>query len=398
MRRLTPFATALVLACLAVVAAGCDGGRVTKTQVGGLGSSLSEIQRQARREGQLELVIRPGYAERGRAAAFSRQTGCVVTTRDASSSEELTDLVSSGKYDGVLTTSDQTRRLIESGDVAPIDYALVPGRRDVFPDLKGRTYDTVQGLGYAVPQGRSANLEVFRTDFLPPDTQSLELIWSPSLHGRVSIYDDPMFLADAALYLKRTRPRLGIASPYELDQRQFSAALRLIRDAKRHVRTFWRAATPSGQIEAFAAESAIVGIASQHQFQLMREHDPPIPVAAAKPAEGTTGWVDEWLISSHADHPNCMYLWLDYVVSPEANAKVVELAAEAPASARACEFTAAPTVCAELHADDAQWWEDVFFWRTPESNCGDVRGDVCKPYDDWRNAWERLQEPARSVS
>ena len=395
MRRLTPFAAALVLVPLAVLAGGCGGGRLENPHIHGLGSSLAEIQRKARSEGSLDLLIRPQYFERGRAAAFTRQTGCAVTTRNAGSTDELADLASSGKYDGVLTTSDQVRRLAAGGDVAPIDFELVPGRRDVFADLKGRTYDTVDGLGYAVPQGRSANLEVFRTDFLPSDTQSLELIWSPALHGRVSIYDDPMFLADAAVYLKQTRPRLHITIPYELDQAQFGAALRLVRHAKRHVRTFWQSATPSGQIAAFAAGTSIVGIASQRQIELMREQDPPVPIEAAKPAEGTTGWVDEWLISSHADHPNCMYLWLDYIVSPEANAKVVEVASEAPASARACDFTTTPTACADLHADDPEWWKDVYLWRTPSSECSDTRRDTCKTYEDWQKAWNVLRSPTR---
>ena len=395
MRRVTLFFAALALASLASLAAGCGGGRVTSLHVHGLGSSLAEIQRKARREGQLDLVLRPGYRERGRAATFERQTGCVVRTQNATSTDELADLASSGKYDGILTTSDQVRRLAAGGDVAPIDYELGPGRRDVFPDLKARTYDTVGGLGYAVPQGRSANLEVFRTDFLPPDTQSLELIWTASLRGRVSIYDDPMFIADAAVYLKATRPRLHITSPYELDRPQLNAALGLVRGAKRHVRTFWEAATPAGQIDAFAAATSIVGIASQRQVELMREQDPPIPVGAAKPAEGTTGWVDEWLISSHADHPNCTYLWLDYVLSPEANAKVVELASEAPASARACDFTTSPSACADLHADDPDWWKDVSIWRTPESACGDARGDTCTTFDDWKKAWDELRAPVQ---
>jgi putative spermidine/putrescine transport system substrate-binding protein len=393
MRRVTLLFAALTLASLAVLAAGCGGGRVTSWHVHGLGSSLAEIQRKARREGALDLALRPGYVEQGRIEAFTRQTGCAVTTRSAGTSDELLDLAASGKYDAVLTTSDLTRELVDHGDVAPINYELVPGRRDVFPDLKGRAYDTVDRLGYAVPQGRSANLEVFRTDFLPPDTQTLDLIWAPSLHGRVSIYDDPMFLADAALYLKATKLQLRISSPYELDQAQFSAALRLMRRAKRHVRTFWQAATLSGQIDALAAGTTIVGIASQRQVELVREQDPPVPVSAAKPVEGTTGWVDEWLVASGADHPNCAYLWLDYVVSPEANAKVVELASEAPASSRACDFTTSSTACADTHADDAEWWTDVYVWRTPSTDCGDVRGKVCKSYDEWQKAWAQLRTP-----
>ena len=46
-----------------------------------------------------------------------------------------------------------------------------------------------------------------------------------------------------------------------------------------------------------------------------------MPVEAIKPKEGTTGWSDTWMIYSKAKNPNCMYLWMDYIISPSAQAK-----------------------------------------------------------------------------
>ena len=42
--------------------------------------------------------------------------------------------------------------------------------------------------------------------------------------GLVQAYYGPIYIADAALYLKSHRPELGITDPYELDQKQFDAA------------------------------------------------------------------------------------------------------------------------------------------------------------------------------
>ncbi len=33
--------------------------------------------------------------------------------------------------------------------------------------------------------------------------------------------------------------------------------------------------------------------------------DPPTPVEAILPKEGSTGWSDTWMLSSKAQHPNC---------------------------------------------------------------------------------------------
>ena len=40
------------------------------------------------------------------------------------------------------------------------------------------------------------------------------------------------------------------------------------------------------------------------------------------------------MISSKAANPNCMYLWMNYIISPEANAKVAEYFGEAPRTRR----------------------------------------------------------------
>ncbi len=39
-------------------------------------------------------------------------------------------------------------------------------------------------------------------------------------------------------------------------------------------------------------------------------------IDAVKPVEGATGWSDTWMISSKAKNPNCMYLWMDQIISP----------------------------------------------------------------------------------
>ncbi len=43
--------------------------------------------------------------------------------------------------------------------------------------------------------------------------------------GKVSVYDSPIYIADAALHLKTTQPDLGIDNIYELDEDQFNAAV-----------------------------------------------------------------------------------------------------------------------------------------------------------------------------
>ena len=73
-----------------------------------------------------------------------------------------------------------------------------------------------------------------------------------------------------------------------------------------------------------------VGTTWPYQYVQLTAAKPPVPVTAIKPKEGTTGWSDTWMIYSKAANPNCMYLWMDHMISPEAKATVAEGFGEAP--------------------------------------------------------------------
>ena len=65
------------------------------------------------------------------------------------------------------------------------------------------------------------------------------------------------------------------------------------------------------------------------------------PVKGILPEEGSTGWSDTWMIASKAKHPNCMLMWMDHMMSPEANGQATVWFGEAPTSPQACEVAEA---------------------------------------------------------
>ena len=50
-----------------------------------------------------------------------------------------------------------------------------------------------------------------------------------------------------------------------------------------------------------------------------------------------TGWADTWMMSAHAKHPNCMYKWMAWMVTPNVQAQVAESFGESPANPKACD-------------------------------------------------------------
>ena len=76
------------------------------------------------------------------------------------------------------------------------------------------------------------------------------------------------------------------------------------------------------------------------------------------------------MISSEAKHPNCMYMWMNWIIEPKVNAEVAEYFGEAPAQELACEETENPNFCAKYHAENPAFWKRVYYWKTPLADCG----------------------------
>jgi putative spermidine/putrescine transport system substrate-binding protein len=378
---------------LALVAASCsvgdDGGPTT--HIDGLGSSPREIRAKARAEGELELVAWPGYADASWTEPFARQTGCAVNVTEAGDSEDMLALFRTGDYDGVSASGDISGLLMDDGDVAPIDPELVPNYEVVVDGVKNRAFNSRDGQPFGMPIGRAANLLVFRTDTVPEETDSWDVIWNDArrYRGRLSIPDDAMFIADAANYLRATRPHLGIDDPYQLNEAQFQTVLRLLRAQAPYVREYW-GRDGAAQVESFRSGESAVGTTRPERIPEMVAAG--IPLRAVKPVEGATGWSDTWMVSSHAANPNCMYLWMDYAASPEVQARFAESQQQAPVNLVACQLMEDPDACVALHADDEEWWKDVDYWTTPSEDCGDpAREETCMTLDDWKAAWADLR-------
>ena len=398
-RWLRPAAVAALLTALAFAAASCgsddDGdasGTTTaeetaaSTEIAGLGATLDEIKQKAREEGQVNLIQWPGYAQLTK--EFQQQTGCAVKTKDGATSDDMISLLSSGQYDGVSASGNASVRLMARGDVAPINPDLVPNYADVQEGIKDKDYNSKDGQPYGAPHGRGPNLLAWRTDSVTPAPTSWGAIWDPATpyKGKISIYDDSIFIADAALYLKATKPELEIDNPYQLNDEQFDASVDLLKGLAPNVGEWW--ADYAKQIQSYANKDVVLGTTWPIQVNLLTGDKQP--VKGIKPKEGTTGWSDTWMIYSKAAHPNCMYLWMNHMISPEAQAAVAEGFGEAPVNLKACALTKNQNHCDEFHASDESWWEDVYYWTTPTADCGGT-GGTCKTQEDWVNAWTEIR-------
>ena len=395
-------------ALIALTACGGDDGDDTGDGGGGGGDGgatsqaftppdLEALDKLGEPEGEVNIVAWAGYVEDGSTdpavdwvTPFEEETGCQVNVKTAPTSDDMVNLMKTGQYDLVSASGDASLRLIASGDVEPVNTDLVPNYADVFEALKMKPWNSVDGVSYGIPHGRGANLLMYNTEVVSPAPDSWSAVFDDASAnaGKVTAYDSPIYIADAAVYLMATQPDLGIENPYALDDEQFQAAVDLLKEQNANIGEYWSDYTK--EIQAFKNGDSVVGTTWQIIVNLAKADK--AKVEAVLPKEGATGWSDTWMVATKSEHKTCAYLWMDHIISPTANAQVAEWFGEAPSNSKACAETADPKHCETFHAEDEAYFDQVWYWTTPITQCLDGRTDVeCKDYGDWTTAWQEIK-------
>jgi putative spermidine/putrescine transport system substrate-binding protein len=282
-----------------------------------------------------------------------------------------------------------------------IDLKRVENYDDLAGFMKDQAWNSYKGKDYGVPHGWGANVLMYNTDAVTPAPNSWSVVFDSAgdYAGKVTAPDNPIYIADAALYLKSTQPDLGIEDPYALDKKQFKAAVDLLKAQKADIGEYW--STAFGEYESFSKASLVVGSSWEYQANLLLADGTP-PIATTIPEEGATAWSDNWLIQKKAKHPNCAYAWINWITQPDVQSQVAEWFGEAPANLKACELTSDgglhlgtptdnPTNCDTYHAEDPAFYDQLSYWITPTAKCLDGRKVKCVPYKEWLQAWDEIK-------
>ncbi|HYZ27614.1 MAG TPA: extracellular solute-binding protein, partial [Thermoleophilaceae bacterium] len=192
----------LVLVTIAaMIAAGC--GSSDNGSSSGGGSKASNLpQKIGAGEGKLNLVAWEGYTQPQWVKPFEKQTGCQVSAKYAGSSDEMVTLMRQGggsQYDMVSASGDASLRLIRGGNVQPVNVNLIPSFKDFIPQLKSPAHNTVDGKHYGISLQWGPNTLLYNTKDVSTAPTSWSAIYDPKYKGKVTVPDNPIQIADAAL-------------------------------------------------------------------------------------------------------------------------------------------------------------------------------------------------------
>ena len=367
-------------------------------------------------EGQLKLIAWHGYTEDGTTEGyeeydwvtpFEDETGCQVEVTYGDTSDEMVQLMRSGggaEYDGVSASGDASNRLIAGGDVGAVDPALFSEMENVIgplnPDGGSDTrHYVVDGNVYGTPYMYGPNFLMYNTEEVDPAPTSWDVTFEADspYAGKVTGYDAPIFIADAAMYLMAHNPDLGITDPYELTQEQFDAAVDLAQQQSDLIGSYWAVYTE--EIDGFFDGSMVVGTAWPVNLTFTKGPE-AANAEAVIPSEGATGWADTWMISANAPNPNCMLMWMDWTMQPEIQAEVGIYYGAAGSNVNSCAEIASQlgeggeelvNTLEYGFCGDVEFLDSLHLWKTPSADCGDDRGNTCVDFSQWTQAWTEIR-------
>ena len=351
-------------------------------------------------EGEVSIISWAGYIERGETdpnfdwvTQFEADTQCKVTNKTAATSDEMVALMNEGGFDLVTASGDASNRLISGGRVQEINLDLIPSYSKIDPRLQNAPWHTVDTDGdgtaehYGVPYSSGQNILMYNTEIFadqPPTSwdvvfKEMTLPDGESNTGRIQAYDGPIYIADAALYLKYHNPELGIDDPYALTRDQFTAAVELLREQRKLINRYWHDAFV--QMDDFTNEGVAASGSWPFQANLLKSGGAPIEKVV--PVEGATGWADSTMMHVDAPHPNCAYKWLEWSLNPKVQGDLAAWFQNIPVRLDACEGNEllGADGCKNNGLDN---FDKIVWWRTPTADCGDTDASTeCVPYHEW---------------
>lgn len=368
-------------------------------------------------EGDLYILAKPGFVERGQTdtefdwvSAFEGETGCKVSVTTYGTAEEMRALLPRGvpqvsppgdaswpppgnaPFDVVGVSSDVATLLVREGSVFPVFAERIPSHESIEPALREAASHVVEGQQFGVPVQWAPNVLLYDTGVFSKAPTSWSVVFEltkladgkPNA-GRVQAYAEPIYLADAALYLKGKQPALGIQDPFELDEQQYQAVVDLARQQRRLVHRYWE--DPDVQVQDFRNEGVVVSGSRLFQANTLKANK--AKVATTLPEEGATAWAESWMLVTGARHPNCAYRWFEWTLSPKVQADIAAFNGTNPVVPKACEQESIARA-GGCEASGIATLPQVKFWRTPQAECAS-HPNGCVPYDRWASDYARIR-------
>ncbi|HRD45686.1 MAG TPA: polyamine ABC transporter substrate-binding protein [Caulobacter sp.] len=282
---------------------------------------------------------------------FTKETGIKVVYDTFDSNEMLETKVLTGAtgYDIVAPSNHNLPRYITAKAIQPLDFAKLPNRKNLWPELMQRMEPFDPGGKYSVPymwgtMGIGYNTAEVAKRLPGVTIDSWDVVFKPE--NLAKLKDCGVYFLDASEDMYAVTLNYLGKDPNSKAVADYEAATSLLLSLRPYVTKFHS----SEYINALANGDACVVVGYSGDIlqaaDRAEEAKKGVEVAYAIPKEGSQVWFDTFTIPADAPNPEAAYKFLDFMMRPEVIAKASNYTAYANANA-----AATPLVDEELRTD-----------------------------------------------
>jgi putative spermidine/putrescine transport system substrate-binding protein/spermidine/putrescine transport system substrate-binding protein len=307
----------------------------------------------------LSLLVWEGYADPSFIHGFEEKCGCKVSASYMGSSDELVAKLRGGSaanYDVISPSSDVATSIVNAGLATPLDLGRLPAYSQLSSTLTSLPLVKRDGKTFGVPFQWGPNPLLYDTTFFKTPPDSWNVMWDPSVKGKVSVWDDLSTLYMGAQVLGYDKP--DPSSLYHLSDEQLAATKKKLLELKPNVRKIW--STGGELTNLFQNHEVVVAMGWPLMTNQLRAAK--FPIGETIPKENTTGWIDHLMITSASDQKDLAYQFLEYMIEAKTQKAISDVTGYTPANPQAAQLMT-PEQQKNLHLDDPNYQKRIYFWQ-----------------------------------
>ena len=254
------------------------------------------------------------YVDPDNMKAFQEQFGVEKFTYDtfASNDEMMAKFQggAKGQWDISAPTANFVPAMRDQGFIQKLDLPHVPNASLIDSAFKKQWWDPTDE--WQLPKDWGTTGITLRTKVVKEDVKTWKQFFelAPKYTGKIVVVDSPddVFVAP----LKALGYSLNSADPKELEE-----ARGLLMGLAPHV-----LALDSDQYNTkIATEEAVMGLTWTGGILELRDDPKTADTVYLIPEDGTVFWMDTWVVLADAPHPNAANAFLNFILTPEVQAK-----------------------------------------------------------------------------
>jgi putrescine transport system substrate-binding protein len=293
--------------------------------------------------GTLNVYNWSDYIDPALLEEFTKETGIKVVYDTFDNNEIVeTKLTTGGSgYDIVAPSNQVVQRLIAAGVLEPFDFAKIPNRKNLWPEIASRMETFDPGLKHSIPYmwgtiGIGYNEAMIKERLGNAPVDSWSLVFDPATIAKVA--DCGVMMLDSGEEMFSIILNYMGKDPNSTNAQDYKEATDLMAKVRPSVRKFHS----SEYINALAGGDICVAVGySGDIFQAAtraEEAGGKVSIGYSIPKEGAQIWFDNFVIPNDAPNKEAAYKFIDFMYRPEVIARASNYVQYANANAPSKEL------------------------------------------------------------